>query len=85
MSKMGRLAYCYSHIYYPALYCTDEVSPQTTRGGVAGVDNVIVTCSIIAADYDPGDGTFWKINGSVYGLPVASQCVMKYHVILLLW
>ena len=30
--------------------------------------NVIVPCSIIAADYDPGsDGAFWKINGSVYG------------------
>ena len=29
--------------------------------------NVILPCSIIADDYDPGDGTFWKINGSVYG------------------
>ena len=56
-------------IHYPALYCTDEVSPQTTTSGVAGVDmNVILPCSIIANDYDPGsDGAFWKINGSVYG------------------
>ena len=30
--------------------------------------NVILPCSIIANDYDPGsDETFWKINGSVYG------------------
>ena len=29
--------------------------------------NVILPCSIIAHDYDPGDGTFWKINGSVHG------------------
>ena len=68
MSKMGTLANCYSHTHYPALYCTDEVSPQTTTSGVAGVDmNVGLACSIIAANYDPCDGTFWKINGSVYG------------------
>ena len=52
----------------PALCYIDEVLPQTTTSGVAGVDmNVIVPCSIIAADYDPSDGAFWKINGSVYG------------------